>query len=584
MKLNEVLKTWHLDNIFEKIVNVFRKSFLILFLEDQIKKIQDTRNKIFQILHLVNSEEKDIEINNVLIQKIKNIQNLGIGIYDLDGYEVEKIESVITPTDEIERKGSRRIYNEEKDDSHNKLEIILNLLKDENIKKEDIKIKIGKLDNSIRRLGSYILIYLSELNKLIFLCEEAGSTFIMDKEEDKDLDFYINLTKQEKLEEGATPLSWEEEKKWGNNIKEILFLDKTYNTTFNYDEEWENFCETEDFHIGTIHAIATKIVREDKKIEIESFDKEVKRVEDFLKENIQEKNIQVKEEVLDIKGHRRDGYAWEDLIEIIEVYKNMLKTNIGENFFIDENGETWKTLNAIAKENDLHSKTVILLVGKLQTQTRNEIFEIFGDLINEETFVSQEVKGAHSVLFSESRIVPIVNRYKSILLSEQEGEWGSFASKNNSHFGVIPRIVNKLKSENIFVNRGFVETLITENNLLYEWILSGNKDIKKGWNYEEIKEIVLASHPISKEEGEWSGFFIEGGKHFATVRTLNKKLGIKSLHHFNKLKEYLKNVIPITDSQGHKRDGYCIEEIYEKLIDPNIKDILGNAFEDGYPF
>jgi len=595
MRFPEVLKIQNIENAFKKVVNIIRHTF-IMFFNEHLEDIEETRNEIVKSLYPEQElqEEQELyeeevartkelpEVNEELIEKIKHVQNLSVGVYDYDGYEIEKIPQVISPTDEVEKKGSRRKYKSNENKSHNKLEILLNLFKQENIDNKDVKIYIGAIDNSTRRLESYILIDLLDLKKLVFLCELGGSTFVMDKGDDKDLDYYINLTKRDKLEQGAIPMSWGDKDEWGGELQNIIFGDKKYHTTFNISEEWENFCEVSGLYIGTVHAVATKVVREDNSTEIEDFDREVKRVETFLRSKIKEKNIK-KEEVRDVKGHKRNGYVWGDLVEIIEEYKRTLKIEKGEDFVIDKDNVVHKSLNSIAKDNDITYKTIKSLTDKLSTKTRNRIFELFEDLIDEDTFISKKPIGRSGNLFSESKIVPIIKRYKSLPSADKNGEWSNFAEKNNNHFTLVPRIVIKLKEDKLFVNRGFIESLIEKNGLSSEWIITGKKDIKKAWNYEEIKAIVSECKPISKKKGEWFGFWTEGEKHFATVNTLSKKLGIKSLHHFNKLKQFLVDVLPITDGQGQPRDGYCIEEIYKLLRMQKIKNLLSNSFINDYP-
>jgi len=202
---------------YELIINTLEKyrDYLVLNYRDNVKhtilkgmKIEDKACSFFNVPKIDQIIEKMYKKQEIFRKVEKNVDNIykyksNKENIDLDGLNVIYKDEVITPPDHEEIKFITDSTNNTQEyiKFQPRLQKILYLLELKGIKKENIEIRIGKVEKNMMRKITYVTIYIKDLEKIIYVCDQAGNmTFLFNKNPILDVDYYDQLTKYEKKE------------------------------------------------------------------------------------------------------------------------------------------------------------------------------------------------------------------------------------------------------------------------------------------------------------------------------------------------------------------------------------------------
>lgn len=458
-------------------------------------------------------------------QKLESV----MGAEDFIRKNIQYIDEVITPPDAASISTNSGEGTFEKPGVKNRLKTLLYILQNHGIDLNALQVFEGKVPAKMMRKLSYITVVISELNRIVQVCdEENNASYIFDtsglEKLNVDVDGINRMTKDEKnellSENPQIGQRFVEGPKWVAKLEGMLYEDFEQETgsvavdlpknqieipqvsTIELDP-WKGFwTDKEGKHFGHQTSICSKLgcaARSLKRFDLST--------------------VSVRE-LKDRAGWKNTAYSFEDIIGLPAVRKvlelpTVEKTGEWEKFWIDpETGHHFSSIDTLANKLNVHFKTIdriVLKLGFLPKEVRKGFLPIDAysyELIKESSFIQ------------ERDVAPRV---------EESGEWkGFYTDEEGYHWGSVYALSKKLSKE-VTIDHKSVAKLIADNSNLSQKRIS-SKMVVDGYRYEDLVELpefkkFIAAKDV-EAEGEWKGFYVDHdtGDHWGTAPAIARKL------------------------------------------------------------
>ncbi len=490
-------------------------------------------------------------------KKIKELEEIDSFI----GERIVHISEVITPPSK-DIKMPARIGEEvyARPGTKNRLKTLLYVLKENGVDFEKIQIREGVIDKDMMRWLSYFSIEISDIDRLILVCdEERNASYIFDTEKLKQSGLSTNdinnMSKPELnqliADHPGIGVRFIQNKNWRDRLEGFLLEKIPSQEITDQDlpekedtsgvpkvsaielDPWKGFwAESKRKHWGAIRTIANYVGLSKNSIsKIAKFN------------NLERKKIK------DLAGHPIDCYCYEEIEKLLQEWLSIpqvAKDGEWKGFWAESEGKHWGAIRTIAKRFGVAWVT-ISKIAKPNNLERKKIRDLGGHPTD--CYCYEEIERLVQELLSTPRVA-------------KEGEWrGFWAESEGKHWGAIRTIAKRFG-----IGHGMVLKVVKNNNPEGRKILDVLGHKRDGYCYEEIERLVqeLLSTPRVAKEGEWRGFWAESeGKHWGGVYPISKRLGFNyslGIAKFNNLERK-----KIRDLSERQTDGYCYEELEEKF-------------------
>ena len=492
--------------------------------------------------------------------------NKAAQIQSLDRYLGEKlhrIDSVITPPDDLEVDITPGNGSFEAKKLVPRLKTLLYILSELGITEEQVTLTEGKVTKEMMRNTSYISVSISDLNRLVLLCEEEGNASYVFDLNNVDVKKVNDMTKQEK--------------------NKLIDENPSIGVRIIQNHAWREMVE--GYLVEDIPAIKTREAEQDQ-IETSTQRREVAtgeldpwkgfwtnpetgkhwgtRRQILIKLNVSYgvlksrpiKNVLEPKTVIDSTNRERGAYCIEDVIKLYpELKEERVEIELdGEwkGFYIDEQGRHWGTLYGLADKIGYSRNFVQRLVDKnnivgksfYSTTGNKRIYYSIEDIMATSEFTDIE----------NSPQVNIEGEWEGFYVDLDGSKWGSvlaISKRVNISPVTIHKYIESLESKNVRTSANNLELMYRLNDVL---------------NTEEIAEQLNA--PQVALEGEWKRFFTdETGKHWSTSLQIGQKTdqGVHKIRKFIRKHRDQISTIRCKDNRGTIRTMYCLEQIQRLL-------------------
>lgn len=494
-------------------------------------------------------------------QKLENVR----GADDFIRKNIQYIDEVITPPDTTSISTSSGEGKFEKPGVKNRLKTLLYILQNHGIDLNTLQVFEGKVPAKMMRKLSYITVVISELNRIVQVCdEENNASYIFDTNGLEKLNVSVDdinrMTKDEKNELlGKNPQTGQrfvQGPQWVAKLEGMLYEDFQNLNLQAVDSKksgveipqvssieldpWKGFwINKEGKHFGLMANICSKL-----------------GCSSTFFEKIDLSNVGVRK-IKDISGRKRNGYSFEDIIDLPRVQEVLElpmveKTGEWEKFWIDpETGHHFSSINTLADKLNVKFDVInriVLKLGLIPKEVRQGFLPIDAypyELIKENSFIQ------------ERHVVP---------RAEESGEWkGFYTDEQGYHWGSSFALSVKLKTSD-----SYAAQLIAKNSNLSQKRIFSNKIIN-AYRYEDLVELPefkkFTEAKDTEAEGEWKGFYIDPdiGGHWGTIATIADKLGFADAKIKRLVKKQNLPSVFVRVMSGHKKTGvyeaYKFEDI-----------------------
>ncbi|MBI2037858.1 MAG: hypothetical protein HYT15_02915 [Candidatus Magasanikbacteria bacterium] len=414
------------------------------------------------------------------------------------------------------------------------MKTLLYTLQNNGIELDDIQIFEGEISPEMIRKTSYITVVIEKINRIVQVCDEEGNaSYVFDMAHLQELGVNVpdvnTMSKEEKntflLQNRQAGQRFIQGPKWAAILESLLYedfkeLQLSPGDSFENDQElpqvskieldpWKGFwTDQEGKHWGPITTIIKKA----------TYKRSYRSLSDMAVSLELEKKI-----VVDVFGHKRAAYSFEDFINTAEVKKYLESPQVDdagewEGFWIDpDTNKHYAALNIIADKLGL-SKDFLSSLMAMATIHIKEIRRRKGG------------KFVNAYAYEDVVKLPAVREILELPIVEKAGEWKNFwiDPETGNHFGTVLVLANKLE-----ISYKFVEEIIKSQGVnLVSKIVRCPPNMKAVvYPYELISENDLIKERISipkaEVSGDWEGFYVdEKSDHWASINVLSAKLQI----------------------------------------------------------
>jgi len=301
--------------------------------------------------------------------------------------------------------------------------------------------------------------------------------------------------------------------------------------------EWEGFHEINDEHFGSATAIGNKL----------------NLASTTITGRVKELNLPAVP-LRDLAGKKIDGYSYE---KVAESYSEFLSRPVA-----DEGGE-WMGLYA---ENNIHYGSITAILRRLDREHLTTNRPVVDRYIKEQSISHRDIQSAGGEpveAYPYETVREYIRTFLSYPLADQTGEWAGFAAIEEKHWGSPKILARKMD-----IGRAKIREVASNANLPTKHTRDhGGHEYENAYALEDVQPLFadFFALPRAESSGEWSGFILHEGKHYAPIGTIRLKLG----RGHNVVESVIKNAnlasIQMRDTANKPGAGYAYEDVESRM-------------------
>jgi len=491
----------------------------------QVIVIADTVTSLYLKAHpeaktLFKKEIEDLAFEEEGLEAIPEILS-HIGAKKLELQEVEtflaertqELSAVILPPDRrrpLQKSGAGTYEEKEITD---RLTLFIYMLKGDGIDIDTLKLTAGELRDDMMRKASYVSVEIDSLNRLALICDEEGNAgYVFDIElltqEGLTVETVLGMTKNElNTLLAARPLIGERfvhGKNWMNRIRHLLYSpigteqerEEVRAVSRNELDPWKGFYLAPDGkHYSSVHYLVRKLKEEGFGAAQHFIDARTQNMQSI--------------EIVNLNNRTLAGYAYEDILETLGVYKlPKVDTEGLWKGFVEIEGVRYGIASALVSRLGITQKTVLSAIEGGVVRKKQ-----IRDVRNQET-TGYAYDDVEALLFDIATAPQVAF----------EGEWAGFYEKDNEHYGSFLTIAEKMGTSRMFVREHIGEH--SEIRKVQGRNVQGK--LIDLYSYEQIQDLLKErlKIPAVATEGEWKNFYESEGKHYGSAEDIAKKLHV----------------------------------------------------------